>query len=169
MKQDISQIGFADLVAEKRLKKHTFSERIDQIIDWAPIKETIDACYDKGTKIRGRRSFDGLVLFKLELLRLWYRLSDTMLETQVNDKLSFTHFAGLSLQQHVPDTTTLRRFRHALTKAGVYDTLMEEINHQLEHKHFHLRRGSFKEPVLTVRKHARKNTTSKKESLYAAT
>ena len=55
-----------------------------------------------------------LFLFKIELLRTWYGLSDGEVEDQVNDSLSFSGFAGLGMEDIVPDSTTVCRFRNIL-------------------------------------------------------
>ncbi|MEJ1976325.1 MAG: transposase [Acetobacteraceae bacterium] len=47
----------------------------------------------------------------------WYRLSDPELEEALADRLSFRRFVGLSLQDRVPDETTLCRFRGMLAGA----------------------------------------------------
>ena len=69
-----------------------------------------------------------LVLFKIELLRTWYGLRDGEVEDQVNDRLSFSRFAGLGMEDIVPDSTTVCRFRNILVEADLYDTLLEEFN-----------------------------------------
>lgn len=59
-------------------------------------------------------------------------MSDGEAEEQVNDRLSFSRFAGLGMGDEVPDSTTLCRFRNALVRSGVYDSLLSEVNRQLE-------------------------------------
>lgn len=71
----------------------------------------------------------------MELMRVWYGLSDGEIEEQVNDRLSFSRFAGLGMDDVVPDSTTLCRFRNALVRSGVYDSLLREVNRQLEARH----------------------------------
>ena len=73
-----------------------------------------------------------MVLFRMELTRVWYGLSDGEVEEQVNDRLSFSRFAGLGMDDEVPDSTTLCRFRNTLVRSGVYDSLLSEVNRQLE-------------------------------------
>ena len=67
----------------------------------------IEVAYTKGYKFTGRPSYDNLVLFKIELLRTWYGLSDREVEEQVNDRLPFSRFAGLGMEDIVPDSTTV--------------------------------------------------------------
>lgn len=58
-----------------------------------------------------------MVLFRMELMRTWYGLSDGEIEEQVNNRLSFSRFADLSMADEIPDSTTLCRFRNALVKS----------------------------------------------------
>lgn len=74
-------------------------------------------------------------MFRMELMRVWYGLSDGEIEEQVNDRLSFSRFVGLGMDDVVPDSTTLCRFRNALVRSGVYDSLLREVNRQLEARH----------------------------------
>ena len=76
-----------------------------------------------------------MVLFRMELMRMWYGLSDGEIEELVNDSLSFSRFAGLGMDDTVPDSTTLCRFRNALVKSDVYDRLLSEVNRQLSSRH----------------------------------
>lgn len=111
MKQQPSSPNFADLLLGQREIKHAFFSQIDKIIDWTPIRGIIEVAYTKGNKFTGRPSYDSLVLFKTELLRTWYGLSDGEVEEQVNDRLSFSRFVGLGMEDSAPDSTTVCRFR----------------------------------------------------------
>ena len=107
MKQKLSSPSFADLFLGQRKVKQTFFSQINTIIDWAPIRAIIEVAYTKGYKSTGLPSYDSLVLFKIELLRTWYGLSDGEVEDQVYDRLSFSRFAGLGMEDIVPDSTTV--------------------------------------------------------------
>lgn len=52
--------------------------------------------------------------------------SDPELETQINDRISFRKFLGLSFDQPSPDHSTFSRFRNRLSKKA-----MSEINHEV--------------------------------------
>ena len=107
MKQKLSSPSFTDLFLGQRKVKQTLFSQINTIIDWAPIRAIIEMAYTKGYKSTGRPSYDSLVLFKIELLRTWYGLSDGEVEEQVNDRLSFSRFAGFGMEDIVPDSTTV--------------------------------------------------------------
>jgi IS5 family transposase len=60
------------------------------------------------------------MLLKGLLLQKWYRIdSDPELENQINDRISFKKFIGLSFDQHSPDHSTFSRFRGRLSKEAM--------------------------------------------------
>ena len=149
MKQKLSSPSFADLFLGQRKIKQTFFSQINTVIDWEPIRAIIEVAYTKGYKSTGRPSYDSLVLFKIELLRTWYGLSDGEVEDQVNDRLSFSRFAGLGMEDIVPDSTTVCRFRNILVEADLYDMLLAEFNRQLEAKGIIVKRGAIVDASIT--------------------
>ena len=149
MKQQLSSPSFADLLVGQRKVKQTFFSQIDKIIDWNPIRGIIEIAYTKGNNTTGRPSYDSLVLFKIELLRTWYGLSDGEVEEQVNDRLSFSRFVGLGLEDVAPDSTTVCRFRNILVEADLYDMVLNEINHQLEQQGVIVKRGAIVDASIT--------------------
>ena len=149
MKQQSSLAGFADIILGQRKVKQTFFSQMNQIIDWDPIRRLIEVAYTKGSKSTGRPSYDSIILFKIELLRTWYGLSDGEVEDQVNDRLSFSRFVGLGMEDAAPDSTTVCRFRNILVEAALYDTLLNEINRQLEEKGVVVKRGAIVDASIT--------------------
>ena len=89
------------------------------------------------------------MLFKTELLRTWYGLSDGEVEEQVNDRLSFRRFVGLGLEDSAPDSTTVCRFRNILVEADLYDMVLEGINNQLAQKGVIVKRGAIVDASIT--------------------
>lgn len=148
-RQPRTNIGFADMIMGQRKVKEVFFNQINKVIDWHPIRDIIEEAYTKGNSGTGRPSYDALVLFRIELLRVWYGLSDGEVEDQVNDRLSFCRFAGLSLEDEVPDSTTVCRFRNILVKAELYDKLLNEINRQLEEKGVLVKKGAIVDASVT--------------------
>jgi IS5 family transposase len=52
----------------------------------------------------------------------------------VRDRLSFTRFLGLGIEDGIPDGTTLWPFRERLAKAGLVEKLFERFGQHLEAK-----------------------------------
>jgi transposase, IS5 family len=50
------------------------------------------------------------------LLQTWYGLSDYQVEEEVNDRITFSRFCGISKNSFVPDHSVLSRFRTALSE-----------------------------------------------------
>jgi len=82
-------------------------------------------------------------------LQTWYGLSDYEAGEKVNDPLSFMKFAGLTLEDDVPDHTVLSRFRTGLTKKDAYEKLMDSINGQLQEKGVLLKKGAIVDASIT--------------------
>ena len=151
MKQQTnSTLGFADLVAGQRKVKAEFFNQINRVVDWAPVRRIIETVYTKGRGPLGRPGYDGAVLFRIELLCGWYELSDWEVEEQVNDRISFNQFAGLSLEDAVPGSTTVCRFRNQLVEVGLYDRLLDEINRQLADRGVLVMRGAIVDASVTT-------------------
>ena len=113
-----------DILSEVRGTKLTKIAQIDRVIDWAPVRAVIGTVHTTGSTPTGRPSYDGLMLFKIELLRVWYGLRDEGVEEMVNDRISFSRFVGLSLAAPTPDSTTVLRFRSAMAEAGTLDQML---------------------------------------------
>jgi IS5 family transposase len=80
-------------------------------------------------------------MFKALLLQSWYGLSDPGLEKQLARDLMFRRFINLGLSEGVPDHSTIWRFRNTLTKQGLLDTLLSEVNQQLSAKGLYIKAG----------------------------
>lgn len=84
--------------------------------------------------VAGRKLIDAIVLFRMLVLASLYNLSDEQAEYQVRDRLSFTRFLKLGLEDRIPDATTLWLFREKLAKAGLIDKLFARFGQHLEAK-----------------------------------
>jgi IS5 family transposase len=133
----IGQLGFADgLVPDTG---ETMLDRIAATVDWQPIAALVGSRNGSGP---GSPSYPGLLLLRCLLLGIWHDLSDPALEAAIKDRLSFRRFAGLSLQDRVPDHSTLWRFRSELAKDGLIDRVFAEIVRQLDVKGLIVKRGT---------------------------
>ena len=92
-------------------------------------------------KKQGEQAWPPLLMFKALLLQSWYGLSDPGLEKQLARDLMFRRFINLGLSEGVPDHSTIWRFRNTLTKQGLLDTLLLEVNQQLSAKGLYIKAG----------------------------
>ena len=63
------------------------------------------------------------------------------MEYQVRDRLSFSRFLGLGIEDCIPDATTLWLFREKLAKAGLIEKLFERFDQHLAAKGYIARGG----------------------------
>jgi IS5 family transposase len=95
-------------------------EKINTVINWSQVEEILLSQYTVGTSREGADAYPPLMLLKGLLLQKWYRIdSDPELENQINDRISFKKFLGLSFDQHSPDHSTFSRFRGRLSKEAM--------------------------------------------------
>ncbi len=118
-------------LAESMLIEHEALKELDEVnelIDWSRLSHLLR---DIHAKARGEKAWPPLLMFKALLLQSWYALSDPGLEKQLARDLMFRRFVGLDISHSVPDHSTFWRFRKALEKSGLMETLLNEINTQL--------------------------------------
>src|SRR5450830_1364093 len=143
----MGQIGFFD--ADKRLAaisaKGDPLEMIDRVVPFESFRADIEAVVltpaeDKKSSA-GRKPIDVIVMFRMLVLQSLYNLSDEQVEYQVSDRMSFTRFLRLGIEDCIPDGTTLWLFREALGKAGLIEKLFKRFSRHLEAKGYIARGG----------------------------
>jgi IS5 family transposase len=143
----MGQPGFFD--ADRRLsalsEKGDPLEAIATLVPWESFRADIEAMVltpEAEKKSRaGRKPFDAILMFRMLVLQSLYNLSDEQIEYQVRDRLSFTRFLGLGLEDDIPDGTTLWVFREKLAQAGLVETLFERFDQHLNAKGYIARGG----------------------------
>jgi len=126
----MGQLGFFD--ADKRLE--VLSARgdplaaIDHLVPWESFRAAIEAVVLTPDELKkssaGRKPFDAILMFRMLVLQALNNLSDEQVEYQVRDRLSFSRFLGLAIEDRIPDATTLWLFREKLAKAGLIEKLL---------------------------------------------
>ena len=116
-------ISFADIAVKKSLENNRsvhMMERINKAVTWKNIEALLLECYDVGRSTEGADAYPPLMLLKCLLLQKWFHIaSDPELENQINDRISFKKFLGLSLDKPSPEHSTFSRFRSRLSKEAV--------------------------------------------------
>ena len=141
----MKQIGFYD--EEDRLEKLSklgdSLEKLNRIIDWEMFRPEIAEVFHKEAKgAGGRPPFDHIMMFKILVLQRVYNLSDDQTEYQINDRISFMRFLGLSISDRIPDAKTIWLFRDTLVKANVIKKLFDKFTNKLDEEHIITRTGS---------------------------
>jgi len=126
------QRSFVTAYVEKHTEKSMFFPHVKDIIDWKIIDLELKKVYKKGLKERGAKAYSPLLLFKMQLISIWYDLSDIQTEAMVNDSLSAMKFCNLTIEDNVPGHSTLSRFKKELVDKNAIDKILDVINSQLE-------------------------------------
>jgi IS5 family transposase len=105
-------------------------------------------------------------MFRMLVLQSLYNLSDEQVEYQVRDRLSFTRFLRLGIEDRIPDGTTLWLFREALGKAGLIEKLFERFGQHLETKGYIARGGQMIDATI-VPVPKQRNTREENEEVKA--
>ena len=71
-------------------------------------------------------------MFKIMIIQRLFNISDDQAEFQINDRMTFRRFLGLSLGDMVPDAKTIWLFRDTLVRAGVMKELFDCFTDQLD-------------------------------------
>lgn len=71
------------------------------------------------------------MMFKVLVLQRYYNLSDEQTEYQINDRLSFQKFLGLTWSDSVPDQKTIWLFREVLIRRGQVKQLFRRVETHL--------------------------------------
>jgi len=125
------QRSFVAAYVEKHAEKNMFFSHVKEIIDWKTIDLELKKVYKKGLKERGARAYSPLLLFKMQLISIWYDLSDVQTEAMVNDSLSAMKFCNLTIEDNVPGHSTLSRFKKELSDKNATDKILDTIQSQL--------------------------------------
>lgn len=139
------QLGFADAAVAGLGSGSSSLDRLHGLVKWYRFEKVLGHLRDDGP---GRPGYPVLVLFRALLLQSLYGLSDRELEEALGDRLSFRRFAGLSLEEAVPDHTVLNRFRNRLVAEGLLQRLFAELEGQLEKAGLVLKRGTMLDATL---------------------
>ncbi|MBB6251891.1 IS5 family transposase [Nitrospirillum iridis] len=139
MPRDLRQTSFADGLVNQRAGRLEWLSDVERLVEWRAIDRLLESVYASD---EGRPSYPLRTLVKLLLLQQWYGLSGPGWEEAVDDRLSFRRFAGLPLDEGVPDHSTIWRFRQCLAKDVLSEQLFGEVTRQLDARGLVVRRGT---------------------------
>lgn len=138
-KRKVEQFSFADALVTRRVGRDPLG-KLSGLVKWYRFEKLLKTV--KPESEVGRPAYPVLVMFKALLLQRLYGLSDMELEEALYDRFSFRRFSGLSLEDAVPDHTTLCRFRNLLVASGLLEKLFVELDRQLDAAGLILRQGT---------------------------
>ncbi len=146
MRRDVErQRDFAEAFLPEEVGRDEVLEKIDGLVDWSALGAV---CGDICAAPVGRPSYPLIVLIKALLVQAWWDLSDPKAEQLLRNDLRFRRFLGVGLTGKTPDQNTLWRFRDELSKRGLAERLLAEVDRQLRARGLVLRRGSIVDATL---------------------
>lgn len=143
-------------------------EAIDRLVPWESFRADIEAVVLTPDEMRkssaGRKPVDAIVMFRMLVLQALNNLSDEQVEYQVRDRLSFTRFLRLGIEDRIPDGTTLWLFREKLGKAGLIEKLFDRFDQHLGAKGYIARGGQIVDATIVAVPRQR-NTREENEAI----
>ena len=119
---------------EKLSKLGNPLEKLHKVIDFEMFRPELEENLLNPNKKSnaGCKPHDVVLMFKIILLKRFYNLSDEQAEYQINDRLSFKEFLGLSSGDRVPDARTIWLFQDNLIQKNLEATFFEQFHRYLD-------------------------------------
>ena len=109
-------------------------EKLHKVIDFEIFRIELEENmlkHDKKSNA-GCKPYDVVMMFKIILLKRFYNMSDEQAEYQINDRLSFKEFLGLSSGDRVPDARSIWLFQDTLIQKNLEVILFEQFHSYLD-------------------------------------
>jgi IS5 family transposase len=118
-------------------------EKLHKVIDFEMFRPELEEAilnHDK-TSNAGSKPYDVVMMFKIILLKRFYNLSNEQAEYQINDRLSFKDFLGLSSGDIVPDSRTIWAFQEKLVQQDMAEVFFEQFRNYLDNLGLYVNEG----------------------------
>jgi IS5 family transposase len=128
-------------LSTKRTRKREFLDEMRRVVPWSRLIALIESHYPAGKT--GRPPFPIRDNAADPFLQQWFGLSDPAMEEALYDLPLYRDFAGLGGgMTHLPDESTILRFRHLLETHGLAMQIFALINEILGENGLMLKTGS---------------------------
>ncbi len=160
----MSQISFADAEyagKRKKTRREIFLEEMELVVPWKALVKLIAPFYPVAG--RGRRPSPLDTMLRVHLMQNWFTLSDPAMEEALYEIASLRSFARLSLNEPIPDETTILNFRHLLEANDLAEDILKQVNALLARKGLMLQRGSIVDATIIAAPSSTKNSTGERD------
>ena len=163
MKQlSLSTTGFERKT--KRTRKREFLDEMSLVVPWAELVSLVAPHAPQPGAKGGRPPFATATMLRIHFLQQWFNLSDPAMEEALYDTPMFREFAGLDVgEDHLPDESTILRFRHMLEANDLSVQILATVNAMLTAKGLMLREGSVVDATLIAAPSSTKNSTGTRD------
>jgi len=132
-------------------KKSTkFLSEMKVLVPFAEIEKLLieTNIYKPNKGKQGRPSTPAKILVGALFLQSWYGLSDPMTEELIHDRISFRKFLDIKDEDTIPDETTICKFRNALIKNNLLESIFLEVKKSIIEKNLILNEGTLVDATL---------------------
>ena len=116
------QLTFADSEfhsKRRQTRKEALFARMEALLPWSRMLAVIEPVYPKSGN--GRRPYPLETMLRIHCIQQWYNLSDGAMEDALYEIVSMRLFAKLSLDQAIPDRTTIMMTQGTLVDATIIE------------------------------------------------
>jgi IS5 family transposase len=163
MKQmSLSESGFERKT--KRTRKREFLDEMNLVVPWAELLSLIAPHAPQPGAKGGRPPFAVPTMLRIHFLQQWFNLSDPAMEEALYDTPMFREFAGLDVgEDHLPDESTILRFRHLLEAHDLSIQILATVNATLMAKGLLLKQGTVVDATLIAAPSSTKNSSGERD------
>jgi len=163
MKQmSLSESGFERKT--KRTRKREFLDEMNLVVPWAELVSLIAPHAPQAGAKGGRPPFAVATMLRIHFLQQWFNLSDPGMEEALYDTPMFREFAGLDAgEDHLPDESTILRFRHLLEAHNLSIQILATVNATLTAKGLLLKQGTVVDATLIAAPSSTKNSSGERD------
>jgi IS5 family transposase len=131
-------------------KSSKFLSEMKELIPFEAIEKLLieKNVYKPNRGKQGRPSIPAKILIGALFLQSWYGLSDPMTEELMHDRISFRKFLDIKDTDVIPDETTICKFRNALVKNDILESIFLEVKKSMIKKNLILNEGTLVDATL---------------------
>jgi IS5 family transposase len=160
----MDQISFADAEyagKRKKTRREVFLEEMELVVPWKALLKLIEPFYPVAG--RGRRPYPLESILRVHLMQNWFALSDPAMEEALYEIASLRSFSRLSLNEPIPDETTILNLRHLLEENDLAEDILKLVNAHLARKGLLLKRGSIVDATIIAAPSSTKNSSGERD------
>lgn len=158
------QLTFADSEfngKRRKTRKELFLARMDVLLPWTMMLAVIEPVYPKAGN--GRRPYPLDTMHRIHCMQQWYNLGDGSMEDALYEIASMRLFAKLSLDQAIPDRTTIMNFRHLLEQHQLARQLFDAVNLWLSDAGIMMKQGTLVDATIIEAPNSTKNKRGERD------
>ena len=158
--QTFSDIEYSN--RRKKTKREEFLDSMDKIIPWDYWIELIREHYPSGKRGRPPRGVE--TMLRMYLMQNWFNLSDAAIEDAIYDSYAMRSFMHIDfLEEQVPDSTTLLKFRHLLEEHKIGEKIFADVTDRLEKAGLIMHGGTIVDATIIAAPSSTKNKGHKRD------